>query len=415
VCAGRRVVSDLLQELTEERAQVADLMDQMVAAEDFDPETNKDWPALKTRGELLDRRVLAMREAAEHRTAASDLRDRLTRAPAGRGTAGPDVGEQLLRCEAWRTWKRNGGGGRAHLMSLELNRRALVTTTTFPGGEGTPIYAQPPTASTPLTGAFGNIQSDNMTIPIMTYGPVPPAGSVAEGAQKPEATLTITPTTVTLDTLAHWVEATRQALANDAFLRDLISNGLMRGVARKAELDAAVALQGGNYGTPVVGADMLESVRLGVAQVQSKGYTPNGIVINPADAASLDFAIWGYGGGVGISGSVFGIPVIPVGGLVAGTAFVGDFKTGAAFIYMSGVQLYVSDSDVGIVAAAPVSNFKRNVITFLAEQFSKSVIVNPDAIAECTPTAALGTRGGAGGPTQQPARNTHGGGGGEKK
>ena len=82
--------------------------------------------------------------------------------------------------------------------------------------------------------------------------------------------------------------------------------------------------------------------------------------------------------------------IVPVPSIAAGTAYVGDFNTGVKFLYMGAAQLYVSDSDVGIVAAAAVSNFKRNVLTFLAEMRAKTVIVQAGAIRECTPTPPVG-------------------------
>lgn len=375
---------DLIQELTEDRAQVADLMDTMASADDFDPES-RDWADLKVRGEHLDKRVSALREAAEHRSSAARLRDMLTRAPAAQGTVTRDVGEQLVRSEAWKTWLRNGGGGRAHLMDVELNRRAVLTSTWFPGQDSR-IVADVPARSTPLLDVLSNVQVSSGSVEIVTYqSGAPLAGVVPEGSAKPEATITTAVTPVTLDTLAHWIEVTRQALEDEAMVRDLISGGLLRGVNDKAEALAAGVIQGGTYST-VAGSNMLESIRLGVAQVQTAGFNPNAVLINPADAATLDGIIWGLGSGFPtVTGGIFGLRIVPAAAITAGSAFVGDFNAGAKYLYTGAAQLYVSDSDVGIVAAAAVSNFKRNVITFLAEMRSKTVLVRTEAIVECTP------------------------------
>jgi Phage capsid family len=379
---------DLIAELTEERAQLADFAEELASANDFDPES-RDWADTKTRGEHLDKRITALREAGEQRAAASRLRDMLTRVPAGRGVATLDVGEQMVRSESWRTYLRNGGGGRAHLMDIELERRAVLTTSFLPAIPDR-ITAPPPKQQTPLLDVLNNVQVSSGSVQLVTYPAAAPlAGVVPEGTPKPEATITTTTSTITLETLAHWIEVTRQAIADEAMVRDLISGNLMRGVYDKAEASAAAVIQGGTY-VAVAGASMLESIRLGVASVQSAGFSPNACLINPVDAASLDGSIWAIGGGFPtINGTLFGMRLIPAAAITAGTAFVGDFNSGAKFLYMGAAQLYVSDSDVGIVAAAAVSNFKRNVLTFLAEMTCKTALVQPSAIVECTPTGGV--------------------------
>ena len=230
---------------------------------------------------------------------------------------------------------------------------------------------------------------------VVTYqAGAPLAGVVPEGSPKPEATITTQVVPVTLDTLAHWIKVTRRALADEAMVRDLISGGLMRGVNDKAEAEAAGVIQGGTYGT-VAGDDMLQSVRLGLANVQAAGFRPNAVLINPADAALLDFAIWGFSGNVTTNNSIFGLQVVAANAITAGTAFVGDFVNGAKFLYQGAAQLYVTDSDVSD-GATVTSDFRHNRITFLAEMTAKTVIVQPAAIVECTPTTGVITQSGPG-------------------
>ena len=70
----------------------------------------------------------------------------------------------------------------------------------------------------------------------------PVAAVVAEGAAKPEAAFTLTPQTASLDTLAHWVQITRQALEDAAYIRSLLEGKLRRGLLAKAEADMAAAI-----------------------------------------------------------------------------------------------------------------------------------------------------------------------------
>ena len=70
----------------------------------------------------------------------------------------------------------------------------------------------------------------------------PPAAVVAEGTAKPEATFTATPKTAALDTIAHWVQITRQALDDAPYIRSVIEGKLRRGLLNKAEADMAAAI-----------------------------------------------------------------------------------------------------------------------------------------------------------------------------
>lgn len=386
--------NDLIADLTEQRAIIADAMEQMAAAEDFDPK-NPEWLDMKTRGEGIDTRITGLRESAQHREAAERLRDQLVRAPAAKGEATTDVGDLLIRSEAWRTWKRNGSTGRAHLATLDMNRRA-ITSTWLPGTADT-VMGQLPTLRTPVLDLLRNVQVDSLTVPIISLADSAPfAGVVAEGSQKPEATITPTDWTVSLQTIAHWVEVSRQALADNALVRDIVSGSLMRGVNAKAEAEAAGVINGGTYGT-ATGATMLEAIRIALAKVQTNGYQPNGILIHPDDAAALDNAIWTTAGLFPtVNSTLFGLRLVASPSVGPGTAFVGDFQAGAYWFYRGSAELYVSDSDVGMVASAAVSNFKRNYLTFLAEIMAKAAVVQGAAIIKATAGAAMSAGAGRG-------------------
>lgn len=380
---------DLITTLTEERAQVADAIGALVAQDDYSPE---EFAELQTRGERLDVKIDNLRIAAEQRARADQRWEDMRRAPRAAETrATADIGDLMLRSDPYKMFLRNGAGGRAHLMSVDMQRRALITASFLPG-EAAEVVGTPPQARTPFLDLIRNVQVDALTVPIVSHPDAAPlAGVVAEGAQKPEATINTSEWTVTLETIAHWVEVTRQALADNSLVRDIITGSLMRGVLAKAEAQAAAIITGGTYST-VAGADMLESIRLGLAEVQAQGYQPNGVLINPADAASLDMAIWQVAAQVPTtSSSLFGLRLVATPTVAAGSAYVGDWQNGAMWFYRSNAELYVTDSDVGIVATAPVSNFKRNVLTFLAEITAKAAVIQGEAIAKCTPTGGAVT------------------------
>ena len=373
---------DLVATLTEERQQVADALTAMVEADDFDPDS-KEFAELKTRGERTDKRLAAIREAQQHRAAADQLLGARGR-PAGQQAPGQSLGDVFLRSEAFRDWRKRGGRGREFIG--EFQTRALLDTSWFPGVDSR-IVADPPAPRSPLVDVLGSTTVSSGSVEVVTYNPQPPiAAVVPEGTQKPEATITTGITTVTLDTIAHWIEVTRQALDDESMVRDLISGGLMRGVTKKVEDAAAQVLNGGAFGV-MQGADLLEAIRLSVAYLQDAGFDPNAILINPLDAGALDSAIWGMTNtGPVINSSLFGMRIVIASAITQGSPLVGDWPAAAKHLTRGAVELYVSDSDVGIVATNPVSNFKRNVITFLAEQRAKTAITQTGAAFKCTVT-----------------------------
>ena len=90
----------------------------------------------------------------------------------------------------------------------------------------------------PLLNAIGRIQVSSNAIDMVTYGT--PAGAtgasvVAEGAAKPEAAISATSSTVNIDTIAYWIQATRQLLQDAPAARGLIDDQMRRGLKTKLE------------------------------------------------------------------------------------------------------------------------------------------------------------------------------------
>jgi HK97 family phage major capsid protein len=198
---------------------------------------------------------------------------------------------------------------------------------------------------------------------------------VAEGTAKPEAALTVTPKTSTLDTLAHWIQITRQALADAPYMRSLIEGKLRNGLARKIQADLATLLNGATLQS-AVDADMTKAIRKGIALVEGQGYNPNAVLLNPADFAAIDIAA-----GTGVNGSgpdrrgtYWGLTAVAVPGLTAGVAIVGDLSEGVTLFDRGVADVFVTDSHASL--------FISNILVILAETRVKSAITDPLALAE---------------------------------
>lgn len=379
-------MSTLIEDLTETRAQLLDQLEVMLADDDVDP-AGEEFTGLQRRAETLEKRLAAATDAAAKRAAMGGMMASLAAAPQPKEQRA--WGDIVTTSEGLEVFVRNRGG-KTHLADVPFNLRAVLDSSLVPANlqDHTRIYAAAPQMQHPLLDVVRKQAVTGGKL-IVGYYPAaaPVAEVVAEGALKPEATVTLTSVEVDLVTVAHWVEATRKLLSDTPQMRDFIEENLVRGVLDKFERLVADAIAGGTY-TTVAGADMLESIRLGVATVENAGYTPNTVLLNPADAAALDLAVWTGGNGAvpGIGTSIWGMRMVAVGALTAGTAYVGNFTDGVVLGYSDMQQLYVTDSDTGIDG---VSNFKRNIITLLAEGEGAAAVARPEAIAECTPTVAV--------------------------
>ena len=370
-----------LDELIEKRQQLSDAMDSYVENEDFDPEA-EEFRSLQSNAEKIEKQINAVSKSIEMRHAADQLANRMGRSvPVANADSGDDLGAQLIASERFQAWKRSGASGRAKLMEIPM-RRALITTAVVPSVPDR-VTAATPAQQTTLLSYLNKIQTSSGSVEVVSYPSADPlAGIVPEGTLKPEATLSITVSTVNLVTIAHWIEATRQVIEDEQRLRDFISNSLIRGVLDKAEAEAVDTIEAGvGYGNST-DPDLHKGIRVAIAQVADAGYRASGVLLNPLDAANLDYDVWvATSGSSGVGGSVWGVPVIPNSAVPSGTAFVADFNAAFHHYFRGTADLFVSDSDVGVDG---ISNFKRNILTFLAEYRAKTAVIRPEAVSKVT-------------------------------
>jgi HK97 family phage major capsid protein len=264
-----------------------------------------------------------------------------------------------------------------------LEMRAPLETGASPGSAFMPaaqkLYAAAPADQRPLTAVVGKIQVSSNVVDWVTYPAAAPlAGKVAEGDPKPEATLSATVTPVSLDTFAHWVQATRQLLEDATAVRSFIEQNLSRGVMDKVEAELAAALIAATIPT-ATDADLLSAIRVGIGEVENAGFTADAIVLNPADYAALDIQVMGGTlNGPTMRPSYWGLPVVPAGAVSVGTAYVGSFADGMTLLNRTGISLYVSDSHG--------DTFTSNIFTILAEARAKALVGRPEALVECSVT-----------------------------
>lgn len=283
------------------------------------------------------------------------------------------AGEAFVGSDEFRAYN----GGTSGRVNVEL--RATIDTLTEPGSAWVrPDRLVAPGArfSTPLLDAFNRIIVSSNSIEWVTTGLAPEAEVVAEGELKPEATLISSLDVINLDTVAHWVSATRQVLEDAPALRSYIDSMLLQGVYKKLDAVAGAALTGAVLPTATA-ADLISAVRVGIGTVQEAGFAPSLVVLNPSDYAAMDVDMLSKTlDGDRIRATYWGLDVVASAQVTAGTAYVGDFAAGSAFFDRNVASVYVTDSHA--------ENFTSNIITILGEARAAAVISNVNAFAACS-------------------------------
>jgi HK97 family phage major capsid protein len=213
--------------------------------------------------------------------------------------------------------------------------------------------------------------------------PVSQATSLATGL-KPQSAIGWTRVTSPIESIATWMAATRRQLADAGQTRSLIDNQLtlmlklveedqlLNGNGTSPNLRGLLATAGvqtlnltGVTQAPFINIDGLRDairlVRTGAAFAE-----PNGIVMNPVDAAKLDEAkdtqarYLGQGPFSPIQDTIWRLPRIESLAITAGTALVGAFRQGATVFEREGVVILTADQHSDF--------FIRNLVAVLAEE-----------------------------------------------
>ncbi len=236
-----------------------------------------------------------------------------------------------------------------------------------------------------------------------------PATTVAEGAPKPEGTLTLAAVSDMLRKIAAWLPVSDEFLEDvpalgsfiDAQLRLWVrlqaDHQLLNGDGIAPNLTGFLTVPG--TGTlPQGTATALDALALAMAQVQTdSGFAADGFVLNATDWGKLRLVKDANGNYLG--GNPFGpptppvlwsLPVVPTSKIAAGTALVGAFR-GAAQLFTKG----------GITVAASNSHqdyFVKNLTAIRAEVRAALAVYRPSAFVKVTgltTPAALGREGGS--------------------
>lgn len=292
-------------------------------------------------------------------------------------------GDAFVESDAFRDYPGAGTSRRVEV-PFPLEERAAITVGGFPAG-ALPPYSAPVAAysyASPLLDVVGKITTNSNVVQWLRWTPNPQAAAsvVAEEALKPEAVMQPALTSDALETYAHWKGVSRQALDDIPQIRSTVEGRLRQGIVVALEEAVTAALQAATIppATAAAGGTLLEAIRTGVATVQAAGFgSPNAVLLNPADWASLDLGIMaGTLNGPSVGTSYWGMRPVAVPALPAGTAYVGNFQTAVTLFSRGSADVFMSDSHADY--------FIRNVLVILAETRALATVPEPAAAAKCS-------------------------------
>lgn len=222
------------------------------------------------------------------------------------------------------------------------------------------------------------------------------AATVSEttGATKPQSELKFDLVTTAVTTIAHYVLATRQILSDVPMLQSYIDgrlryglayvedNQILNGSGTGTDLNGiytqATAFSQAAAGVPVMAdATKLDILRVAILQAALAEYFPDGIVLNPVDWALIELTKDTDGRYIignpqdGAQPRLWRKPVVETTAMTADNFLVGAFKMGAELFVRedASVQISTEDSD----------NFRKNLVTILAEERAALADYRPEA------------------------------------
>jgi HK97 family phage major capsid protein len=392
--------TSVLEALRKERNGLVEEAEGLMQADNFDP---SDPVLVETRSKIdnLDTKIKSLTEWAQRRASQNEIdaisiKNRVEQDAKADNAEYRSLGQMFVESRAYADYRNapRGSSGRVDVPLLGRQERAVIGTGTY-AGLIQPTRIRPseaPNAQTPLLNRISQIQVQTNSVEWIFYSAAAPlAGVVAEGTPKPEAAVAPVLKTVTLNTVAHWVQYTRQFQEDAAGLADFLNSSLIRGVNDKREALAATALTG-SADIPVVpnAGTLLEGIRMAIGQVTSAGYAADVVILNPMDYAALDIDLLGRTLNGAVIGSQFwGVSPVAVGAVPSGTAFVADIATAMAELVRTDVSVYTTDSDITGAGATAASAFRANILTTLAEARTAPIVHRPEAAAKVTGTVVV--------------------------
>jgi HK97 family phage major capsid protein len=222
------------------------------------------------------------------------------------------------------------------------------------------------------------------------------AASLSEtaGTTKPQSDIKFDVLTSNVTTIAHWVLATRQILDDVPMLQSYIDGRLRYGLALVEENQL---LNGSGTGTDLAGiytqatafappitipatVTRIDVLRLAMLQTALSELMSTGVVLHPADWAAIELLkdsqgrfIVGNPQGT-LTPTLWGQPVVSTQSMATGKFLTGAFQLGAQIFDRMDAVVEISTEDD--------QNFRKNLVTVLAEERLALAVYRPEAFVK---------------------------------
>jgi HK97 family phage major capsid protein len=368
-------------------------------------EAEKGLPLSTTAKELADEAITGMNEA---KARLDELEQKVARKSADAVEGAKSAGYQMIENDDVKAFMANPTSGKR--VGVEVKAIISGLTTDANGSAGDLVVPQ----RAPLIDALerrmtvrdlltpGRTNSGSIQYPKET-GYTNSAATVSEtaGGLKPQSELKFDISTASVTTIAHWVLATRQILDDAPMLQSYIDGRLRYGLSYAEELqllngDGTGTNLNGVYtqatafaaGTAVVATPTaLDVLRYAMLQGALAELPATGMVLNPTDWAGIETTKDGDGRYIignpqqSAQPRLWGLPVVATQAMTAGAFLVGAFRLGAQIFDRQDARVEVSTEDS--------DNFRKNLVTILAEERLALAVYRPEAFIKGTIAAGI--------------------------
>ena len=316
--------------------------------------------------------------------------------PGSRQTREKSIGEQFTEADQFKAYLPSAKSSAKSSMSPVMFKN--ITSIPASGGPGIfPEYLPTPVIPNfqPLTIrdliSNGTTES-NMIIWVQENVFTNAAGyQGSDGSLKPQSDITYIQKNIAVETIAHFIKASKQVLADFKILQTLINNRLTWGLKYAEEQqilygDGATNHLHGlipqatayNTGYHKSGDTMIDTVRHAMLQTTLSFYPATGIALSPVDWHDIELTKDSYGRYMigdptrTAPPMLWGLPVAQCFSMEPGDFLVGALKLAVTLFDREEASILVSTEDT--------DNFVRNMVTILAEERLALAVSRPAAI-----------------------------------
>jgi HK97 family phage major capsid protein len=301
------------------------------------------------------------------------------------------VGDQFVESAELKEFVKRGGKGHSDAFKLKA-----ITSLPASGGSGIWSDRLPGVIEEPLRPLtirslldIGRTSSNLIEwIKELVY--TNNADVVSEGAQKPQSDITYERDDVPVRTIAHWIHATRQVLADFPQLATLINGRLRYGLAIAEENQILLGDGTGenllglipqatayNNGLNRANDTMIDIIRHAILQVRLSFYPSSGVVLTPTDWHNIELTkdnenryLMANPQG-NLPPMLWGRPVVESDAMPGDQFLVGAFRMAATLFDREDASIMVSTEDR--------DNFIKNMVTILCEERIALAVARPAA------------------------------------